>query len=142
MISALQNFLQIIFGWIFSIAEISVRYYSFSSSLLFLFTPPFLFFFFLEFHILGILCIEKKKKNNSLLPKPPDGLSDSAVNGVSDIFQARMLITEENLMTTIIRTFVDHLRHRDLQGRFQFERYTAQQAFKFRRVQSLIGDLK
>ncbi|KAG9344548.1 hypothetical protein JZ751_011219 [Albula glossodonta] len=53
-----------------------------------------------------------------------------------------MLITEENLMTTIIRTFVDHLRHRDLQGRFQFERYTAQQAFKFRRVQSLIGDLK
>ncbi|XP_047668062.1 E3 ubiquitin-protein ligase UBR2 isoform X5 [Tachysurus fulvidraco] len=56
--------------------------------------------------------------------------------------KARMLITEENLMTTIIRTFVDHLRHRDLQGRFQFERYTAQQAFKFRRVQSLIGDLK
>ncbi|XP_030626324.1 E3 ubiquitin-protein ligase UBR2 isoform X2 [Chanos chanos] len=55
---------------------------------------------------------------------------------------ARMLITEENLMTAIIRTFVDHLRHRDLQGRFQFERYTAQQAFKFRRVQSLIGDLK
>ncbi|XP_028846030.1 E3 ubiquitin-protein ligase UBR2 isoform X2 [Denticeps clupeoides] len=55
---------------------------------------------------------------------------------------ARMLITDENLMTTIIRTFVDHLRHRDLQGRFQFERYTAQQAFKFRRVQSLIGDLK
>ncbi|XP_067091771.1 E3 ubiquitin-protein ligase UBR2 isoform X2 [Osmerus mordax] len=55
---------------------------------------------------------------------------------------ARMLITEEDLMTTIIRTFVDHLRHRDLQGRFQFERYTAQQAFKFRRVQSLIGDLK
>ncbi|XP_063047209.1 E3 ubiquitin-protein ligase UBR2 isoform X2 [Engraulis encrasicolus] len=55
---------------------------------------------------------------------------------------ARMLITEENLMTTIIRTFADHLRHRDLQGRFQFERYTAQQAFKFRRVQSLIGDLK
>uniref|UniRef100_A0AAR2LK17 E3 ubiquitin-protein ligase n=1 Tax=Pygocentrus nattereri TaxID=42514 RepID=A0AAR2LK17_PYGNA len=55
---------------------------------------------------------------------------------------ARMLITEENLMTTIIRTFLDHLRHRDLQGRFQFERYTAQQAFKFRRVQSLIGDLK
>ncbi|XP_055026843.2 E3 ubiquitin-protein ligase UBR2 isoform X5 [Misgurnus anguillicaudatus] len=55
---------------------------------------------------------------------------------------ARMLITEENLMTTIIQTFVDHLRHRDLQGRFQFERYTAQQAFKFRRVQSLIGDLK
>uniref|UniRef100_A0A673N7I0 E3 ubiquitin-protein ligase n=1 Tax=Sinocyclocheilus rhinocerous TaxID=307959 RepID=A0A673N7I0_9TELE len=55
---------------------------------------------------------------------------------------ARMLITEENLMTTIIRTFMDHLRHRDLQGHFQFERYTAQQAFKFRRVQSLIGDLK
>ncbi|XP_062375435.1 E3 ubiquitin-protein ligase UBR2 isoform X2 [Sardina pilchardus] len=55
---------------------------------------------------------------------------------------ARMLITEEDLMSTIIRTFVDHLRHRDLQGRFQFERYTAQQAFKFRRVQSLIGDLK
>ncbi|XP_066553161.1 E3 ubiquitin-protein ligase UBR2 isoform X2 [Amia ocellicauda] len=55
---------------------------------------------------------------------------------------ARMLITEENLMATIIRTFVDHLRHRDPQGRFQFERYTAQQAFKFRRVQSLIGDLK
>ncbi|XP_062851990.1 E3 ubiquitin-protein ligase UBR2 isoform X1 [Trichomycterus rosablanca] len=55
---------------------------------------------------------------------------------------ARMLIMEENLMTTIIRTFVDHLRHRDLQGRFQFERYTAQQAFRFRRVQSLIGDLK
>ncbi len=63
-------------------------------------------------------------------------------SGVCDIFQARMLITEENLMTTIIRTFMDHLRHRDLQGRFQFERYTAQQAFKFRRVQSLIGDLK
>ncbi|XP_056465320.1 E3 ubiquitin-protein ligase UBR2 isoform X1 [Gadus chalcogrammus] len=55
---------------------------------------------------------------------------------------ARMLMVEENLMTTIIRTFVDHLRHRDLQGRFQFERYTALQAFKFRRVQSLIGDLK
>ncbi|TRY85639.1 hypothetical protein DNTS_008798 [Danionella cerebrum] len=55
---------------------------------------------------------------------------------------ARMLITEENLMTTIIRTFVDHLRHRDLQGRFQFESYTSQQAFKFRRVQNLIGDLK
>uniref|UniRef100_A0A8C2HJX1 E3 ubiquitin-protein ligase n=1 Tax=Cyprinus carpio TaxID=7962 RepID=A0A8C2HJX1_CYPCA len=55
---------------------------------------------------------------------------------------ARMLITEENLMTTIIRTFMDHLRHRDLHGHFQFERYTAQQAFKFRRVQSLIGDLK
>ncbi|XP_015218616.1 E3 ubiquitin-protein ligase UBR2 isoform X1 [Lepisosteus oculatus] len=55
---------------------------------------------------------------------------------------ARMLIVEENLMATIIRTFIEHLRHRDLQGRFQFERYTAQQAFKFRRVQSLIGDLK
>ncbi|XP_054456665.1 E3 ubiquitin-protein ligase UBR2-like [Anoplopoma fimbria] len=55
---------------------------------------------------------------------------------------ARMLMVEQNLMTTIIRTFVDHLRHRDLQGRFQFERYTAQQAFKFGRVQSLIGDLK
>ncbi|OXB61981.1 hypothetical protein ASZ78_002626 [Callipepla squamata] len=55
---------------------------------------------------------------------------------------ARMLITEENLMTTIIRTFMDHLRHRDIQGRFQFERYTALQAFKFRRVQSLILDLK
>ncbi|XP_072246542.1 E3 ubiquitin-protein ligase UBR2 isoform X1 [Leuresthes tenuis] len=55
---------------------------------------------------------------------------------------ARILMVEENLMTTIIRTFVDHLRHRDLQGRFQFDRYTAQQAFKFGRVQSLIGDLK
>ncbi|XP_069579847.1 E3 ubiquitin-protein ligase UBR2 isoform X3 [Brachyistius frenatus] len=55
---------------------------------------------------------------------------------------ARMLMVEENLMTTIIRTFVDHLRHRDLQGRFQFDRYTSQQAFKFGRVQSLIGDLK
>ncbi|XP_061821734.1 E3 ubiquitin-protein ligase UBR2 [Nerophis lumbriciformis] len=55
---------------------------------------------------------------------------------------ARMLMVKENLMTTIIRTFVDHLRHRDLQGRFQFDRYTAQQAFKFGRVQSLIGDLK
>uniref|UniRef100_A0A8D3DRL7 E3 ubiquitin-protein ligase n=1 Tax=Scophthalmus maximus TaxID=52904 RepID=A0A8D3DRL7_SCOMX len=55
---------------------------------------------------------------------------------------ARMLMVEQNLMTTIIRTFVDHLRHRDLQGRFQFDRYTAQQAFKFGRVQSLIGDLK
>uniref|UniRef100_A0A8B9C8Q5 E3 ubiquitin-protein ligase n=1 Tax=Anser brachyrhynchus TaxID=132585 RepID=A0A8B9C8Q5_9AVES len=40
---------------------------------------------------------------------------------------ARMLITEENLMTTIIKTFMDHLRHRDIQGRFQFERYTALQ---------------
>uniref|UniRef100_A0A5F8GZ53 E3 ubiquitin-protein ligase n=1 Tax=Monodelphis domestica TaxID=13616 RepID=A0A5F8GZ53_MONDO len=55
---------------------------------------------------------------------------------------ARMLITEENLMTTIIKTFMDHLKHRDIQGRFQFERYTALQAFKFRRVQSLILDLK
>ncbi|XP_067367513.1 E3 ubiquitin-protein ligase UBR2 isoform X5 [Channa argus] len=55
---------------------------------------------------------------------------------------ARMLMVEENLMTTIIRTFVDHLRHRDVQGRFQFDRYTAQQAFKFARVHSLIGDLK
>ncbi|KAJ6666943.1 hypothetical protein lerEdw1_018945 [Lerista edwardsae] len=55
---------------------------------------------------------------------------------------ARMLIIEENLMTTIISTFMDHLRHRDIQGRFQFERYTALQAFKFRRVQSLILDLK
>ncbi|XP_068089086.1 E3 ubiquitin-protein ligase UBR2 isoform X1 [Hyperolius riggenbachi] len=55
---------------------------------------------------------------------------------------ARMLITEEDLMTTIIRTFMDHLKHRDVQGRFQFERYTALQAFKFRRVQSLILDLK
>ncbi|XP_031734679.1 E3 ubiquitin-protein ligase UBR2 isoform X4 [Anarrhichthys ocellatus] len=55
---------------------------------------------------------------------------------------ARMLMVEEDLMTTIIRTFVDHLRHRDLQGCFQFDRYTAQQAFKFGRVQSLIGDLK
>lgn len=53
-----------------------------------------------------------------------------------------MLIIEENLMTTIISTFMDHLRHRDVQGRFQFERYTALQAFKFRRVQSLIQDLK
>lgn len=53
-----------------------------------------------------------------------------------------MLMVEENLMMTIIRTFVDHLRHRDPQGRFQFDRYTAQQAFKFGRVQSLIGDLK
>lgn len=53
-----------------------------------------------------------------------------------------MLITEENLMTIIIKTFMDHLRHRDAQGRFQFERYTALQAFKFRRVQSLILDLK
>ncbi|XP_023182974.1 E3 ubiquitin-protein ligase UBR2 isoform X2 [Xiphophorus maculatus] len=55
---------------------------------------------------------------------------------------ARMLMVEENLMMTIIRTFVDQLRHRDAQGRFQFDRYTAQQAFKFGRVQSLIGDLK
>ncbi|KAL8185338.1 UNVERIFIED_CONTAM: E3 ubiquitin-protein ligase ubr2, partial [Gekko kuhli] len=55
---------------------------------------------------------------------------------------ARMLIIEENLMTTIISTFMDHLRHRDIQGRFQFERYTALQAFKFKRVQSLILDLK
>ncbi|XP_075902159.1 E3 ubiquitin-protein ligase UBR2 isoform X1 [Nelusetta ayraudi] len=55
---------------------------------------------------------------------------------------ARMLMVQEDLMKTIIRTFVDHLRHRDLQGRFQFDRYTAQQAFKFGRVQSLIGDLK
>uniref|UniRef100_A0A8C5KN28 E3 ubiquitin-protein ligase n=1 Tax=Jaculus jaculus TaxID=51337 RepID=A0A8C5KN28_JACJA len=55
---------------------------------------------------------------------------------------ARMLITEENLMTTIIKTFMDHLKQRDAQGRFQFERYTALQAFKFRRVQSLILDLK
>ncbi|XP_077479848.1 E3 ubiquitin-protein ligase UBR2 isoform X1 [Stigmatopora argus] len=55
---------------------------------------------------------------------------------------ARMLMVKENLMTAIIRTFVDHLRHRDLEGRFQFDRYTAQQAFKFGRVQSLIGDLK
>ncbi|XP_035982677.1 E3 ubiquitin-protein ligase UBR2 isoform X3 [Fundulus heteroclitus] len=55
---------------------------------------------------------------------------------------ARMLMVEENLMMTIIRTFVDQLRHRDPQGRFQFDRYTAQQAFKFGRVQSLIGDLK
>uniref|UniRef100_A0A671Y292 E3 ubiquitin-protein ligase n=1 Tax=Sparus aurata TaxID=8175 RepID=A0A671Y292_SPAAU len=46
---------------------------------------------------------------------------------------ARMLMVEENLMKTIIKTFVDHLRHRDLQGRFQFDRYTAQQAFKFGR---------
>lgn len=61
---------------------------------------------------------------------------------VSNVLQARMLMVEENLMTTIIRTFVDHLRHRDPQGRFQFDRYTAQQAFKFGRVQSLIGDLK
>uniref|UniRef100_A0A6Q2XMY6 E3 ubiquitin-protein ligase n=1 Tax=Esox lucius TaxID=8010 RepID=A0A6Q2XMY6_ESOLU len=37
---------------------------------------------------------------------------------------ARMLIIEENLMTTIIKTFVDHLRHRDLQGRFQFDQYS------------------
>lgn len=51
-------------------------------------------------------------------------------------------MVEENLMKTIIRTFVDHLRHRDLHGCFQFDRYTAQQAFKFGRVQSLIGDLK
>nr|XP_045365351.1 E3 ubiquitin-protein ligase UBR2 isoform X5 [Camelus bactrianus] len=55
---------------------------------------------------------------------------------------ARMLIVEENLMTIIIKTFMDHLRHRDAQGRFQFERYTASQAFKFKRVQSLILDLK
>ncbi|XP_033841359.1 E3 ubiquitin-protein ligase UBR2 isoform X2 [Periophthalmus magnuspinnatus] len=55
---------------------------------------------------------------------------------------ARMLMLEQNLMSVIIRTFLDHLRHRDLQGRFQFDRYTAQQAFKFGRVQSLIGDLK
>ncbi|KAM5262884.1 E3 ubiquitin-protein ligase UBR2 [Ctenodactylus gundi] len=55
---------------------------------------------------------------------------------------ARLLIIEESLVTVIIRTFMDHLRHRDSQGRFQFERYTALQAFKFRRVQSLILDLK
>ncbi|KAK7815509.1 hypothetical protein U0070_005621 [Myodes glareolus] len=55
---------------------------------------------------------------------------------------ARMLITEENLMTVIIKAFMDHLKQRDAQGRFQFERYTALQAFKFRRVQSLILDLK
>uniref|UniRef100_A0A8C6QT21 E3 ubiquitin-protein ligase n=1 Tax=Nannospalax galili TaxID=1026970 RepID=A0A8C6QT21_NANGA len=55
---------------------------------------------------------------------------------------ARMLITEENLMTIIIKTFMDHLKQQDAQGRFQFERYTALQAFKFRRVQSLILDLK
>ncbi|XP_051008809.1 E3 ubiquitin-protein ligase UBR2 isoform X1 [Acomys russatus] len=55
---------------------------------------------------------------------------------------ARMLITEENLMTVIIKAFMNHLKHRDAQGRFQFERYTAIQAFKFRRVQSLILDLK
>lgn len=53
-----------------------------------------------------------------------------------------MLITEESLMTTIVRTFDDHLRHRDQQGQFQFELYSAQKVFKFRRVQSLIEDLK
>uniref|UniRef100_A0A3Q2DY53 E3 ubiquitin-protein ligase n=1 Tax=Cyprinodon variegatus TaxID=28743 RepID=A0A3Q2DY53_CYPVA len=61
---------------------------------------------------------------------------------VPSLLQARMLMVEENLMMTIIRTFVDQLRHRDPQGRFQFDRYTAQQAFKFGRVQSLIGDLR
>ncbi|XP_078505840.1 E3 ubiquitin-protein ligase UBR2 isoform X1 [Lissotriton helveticus] len=55
---------------------------------------------------------------------------------------ARMLIAEENLLTTIIQTFMDHLTHRDNRSRFHFERYTALQAFKFRRVQSLILDLK
>nr|XP_042121710.1 E3 ubiquitin-protein ligase UBR2 [Peromyscus maniculatus bairdii] len=55
---------------------------------------------------------------------------------------ARMLIMEENLMTVIIKAFMDHLKQRDAQGRFQFERYTSLQAFKFRRVQSLILDLK
>ncbi|XP_061601978.1 E3 ubiquitin-protein ligase UBR2 isoform X2 [Cololabis saira] len=55
---------------------------------------------------------------------------------------ARMLMVDQDLMGTIIRTFVDQLRHRDLQGRFQFDRYTAQQAFRFQRVQNLIGDLK
>ncbi|XP_029413312.1 E3 ubiquitin-protein ligase UBR2-like [Nannospalax galili] len=45
-------------------------------------------------------------------------------------------------MTIIIKTFMDHLKQQDAQGRFQFERYTALQAFKFRRVQSLILDLK
>uniref|UniRef100_A0A8C4YW10 E3 ubiquitin-protein ligase n=1 Tax=Gadus morhua TaxID=8049 RepID=A0A8C4YW10_GADMO len=88
----------------------------------------------------------------SLPPRPSDYVRDDhdrefSITDLSvQIFTvpslARMLMVEENLMTTIIRTFVDHLRHRDLQGRFQFERYTALQAFKFRRVQSLIGDLK
>ncbi|XP_036023966.1 E3 ubiquitin-protein ligase UBR2 [Onychomys torridus] len=55
---------------------------------------------------------------------------------------AQMLIMEENLMTVIIKAFMDHLKQRDAQGRFQFERYTSLQAFKFRRVQSLILDLK
>ncbi|XP_048391608.1 E3 ubiquitin-protein ligase UBR2 isoform X2 [Stegostoma tigrinum] len=56
---------------------------------------------------------------------------------------ARMLITDENLMTTIIQTFMELLmRQRDSHGRFQFERYTAVQTLKFRRVQSFIGDLK
>uniref|UniRef100_A0AAV2L6C4 E3 ubiquitin-protein ligase n=1 Tax=Knipowitschia caucasica TaxID=637954 RepID=A0AAV2L6C4_KNICA len=55
---------------------------------------------------------------------------------------ARMLMVDQDLMAVIIRTFLNLLRHRDLQGRFQFDRYTAQQAFKFGRVQSLIGDLK
>ncbi|XP_063299948.1 E3 ubiquitin-protein ligase UBR2 isoform X2 [Pelobates fuscus] len=56
---------------------------------------------------------------------------------------ARMLITEENLMATIIKTFMAHLKLSDVQqGKFHFDRYTALQSFKFRRVQSLILDLK
>ncbi|XP_043917807.1 E3 ubiquitin-protein ligase UBR2 isoform X2 [Protopterus annectens] len=55
---------------------------------------------------------------------------------------ARMLVMDHDLMSIIIRTFMDHLKCKDAHGRFQFERYTTAQAFKFRRVQSLIGDLK
>uniref|UniRef100_A0A8C5PGM3 E3 ubiquitin-protein ligase n=1 Tax=Leptobrachium leishanense TaxID=445787 RepID=A0A8C5PGM3_9ANUR len=70
-------------------------------------------------------------------------ITDLSVQIFTVLSLARMLITEENLMATIIKTFMAHLKLSDVhQGKFHFDRYTALQSFKFRRVQSLILDLK
>uniref|UniRef100_A0A8C0UYE9 E3 ubiquitin-protein ligase n=1 Tax=Cyanistes caeruleus TaxID=156563 RepID=A0A8C0UYE9_CYACU len=93
----------------------------------------------------GVLWINYERLQSDFMKDDHDrefSIADLSIQIFTVPSLARMLITEENLMTTIIKTFMDHLRHRDIQGRFQFERYTALQAFKFRRVQSLILDLK
>ncbi|XP_078462123.1 E3 ubiquitin-protein ligase UBR2 isoform X2 [Lampetra planeri] len=56
---------------------------------------------------------------------------------------AQELIQTEGLVRVIVTAFVEQLlSRRDSSGRFQFERYTALQAFRFHRMHAILGDLR
>uniref|UniRef100_A0A3Q2Y0B2 E3 ubiquitin-protein ligase n=1 Tax=Hippocampus comes TaxID=109280 RepID=A0A3Q2Y0B2_HIPCM len=73
-----------------------------------------------------------------------DFMEDDHERVVSVTSLSVQLFTVPTMVSSLLRIRTQLLPRRAeyLQGRFQFDRYTAQQAFKFGRVQSLIGDLK